>query len=67
MGIRVREINGISIPPHIARVGGIHDKVMSELRDRELAPVDLERAVVTSVSKHPLGVSALSLRQIRWF
>lgn len=65
-GIHVREINGISIPLHVAGVGGIHDEIMSELGDRELAPINRERAVFTIVGEHPLGISALPLRQIRW-
>ena len=48
-------------------VGRILNKVAGELCDCELAPVDLERAVLTRVVKPLFGVATAPFRQVSWW
>jgi hypothetical protein len=64
--IYVREVDCISVLLRIAGVGGIHNEITGKLCDRKIAPINQERAVLTSVGKLLLGVTTFSLRQICW-
>lgn len=62
----VREVDGIPIPLYVAGVCGVHDKLTDKFCDCERLPVNYERAVCAGVGECPLGVTAVSLCQVRW-